>query len=69
MPQDASRYQLVMPDRPEYRLDFEQREFTRLTGEDIFMRERVLEVFKKMLQYVVDELSVWIGAAAEDLLK
>ena len=69
IPQDASHLELVMPDRPEYRLNFEYREFARLTGEDGFTRERVIEVFRKMLKYGVDELSVWISAAAKDLLK
>ena len=69
IPQDASHLELVMPDRPEYRLNFEHREFARLTGEDGFMRERVIEIFRKMLKYAVDELSVWISAAAKDLLK
>ena len=69
LPQDASRFELVMPDRPEYRLHFEHREFARLVGEDGFTRERVIEVFKKMLKYAVDELSVWISAAAKDLLE
>ena len=69
IPQDASHYAIVMPDRPEYRLKFEYREFARLTGEDGFTRERVIEVFRKMLKYAVDELSVWISAAAKDLLK
>ena len=69
IPQDARHFQLVMPDRPEYRLNFEYKEFARLTGEDGFTRERVMEVFRKMLKYAVDELSTWISAAAEDLLK
>ena len=68
IPQDARRSGLVMPDRPEYRLSFEYREFATLTGEDGFTRERVIEVFRKILKYAVDELSVWISAAAEDLV-
>ena len=68
-PQDASHFELVMPDRPEYRLNFEYREFAKLTGEDGFTRERVIEGFRKILKYGVDELSVWISAAAKDLLK
>jgi len=58
-----------MPDRPEYRLNFEYGEFARVVGEDGFTRERVIEVFRKLLKYAVDELSVWINAAANDLLK
>ena len=69
IPQDANRFELVIPDRPEYRLNFEYREFARLTGEDRFTRERVVEMFRKMLKYAVEELSVWISAAAEDLMK
>ncbi|KAL9608452.1 MAG: hypothetical protein Q9167_006720 [Letrouitia subvulpina] len=69
IPQDTSPFRLVMPDRPEYRLNFEYREFARLTGEDGFRRERVIEIFKKIFKYAVDELSVWICATAKDLLK
>ena len=68
IPQDARPLRLVMPNRPEYRLKFEYREFARLTGEDGFTREKVIDVFRKMLKYAVDELSVWIYAAAEDLV-
>ena len=64
-----AHFELVMPDRPEYRLNYEYREFARLTGEDGFTREKVIEVFSKMLKYAVDELSVWISAAAKDFLK
>jgi len=69
IPQEANRYELVMHDRPEYRLNFKYREWARLTGEDGFTRERVIEVFRKMLRYAVDELSVLISAAANDLME
>ena len=69
IPQDASKFELVMPDRLEYRLSFEYREFARLTGEDGFTREKVIEAFRKMLKYAVDELSVWISAAAKDFME
>lgn len=69
LPQDARPLELVIPDRPEYRLDFEYREFARLTGEDGFTRERVVDVFRKLFKYAVDEFSAWIGAAAEDLMR
>ena len=39
IPLDASHFELVMPDRPEYRLTFQYREFARITGEDGFTRE------------------------------
>lgn len=68
IPQEASRYALVMPDRPEYRLNFKYREWARLEG-DGFTRERVIEEFRKMFRYAVDELSVLISAAAKDLMK
>lgn len=68
IPREANRYELVMADRPEYRLKFKYREWARLTGEDGFTRERVVEVFEKMLRYAVDELSVLISAAANDLM-
>lgn len=69
IPREANRYELVMVDRPEYRLNFKYREWARLTGEDGFTRERVVEVFRKMFRYAVDELSVLISAAAKDLMK
>lgn len=69
LPQDAGPRALVMPNRPEYRLKFVYREWAKLTGENGFTREKVVEVFSKMLMYAVDELSVWIGAAADDLSK
>lgn len=67
--QDAELADLVMPGRPEYRLVFEFREWARLIGEDGFTRERVIDVFRKMFKYAVDELGVWITAAAKDLWK
>lgn len=69
LPRDARRFELVMWDRPEYRLNFEYREWARLTGEDGFTRGRVIEVFSRMLKYAVDELSVCLSAATNDLLK
>ena len=69
IPQDASLSRLVLPSRPEYRLEFEYREFARLTGEDGFTREKVIEAFRKMLKYGRDELSGWISDAAKDLSK
>lgn len=69
IPHDASRLELLMPDRPEYRLRFEYTEFARLTGENGFMRERVISAVKSILKYAVEELSGWISAAAKDLFE
>lgn len=48
-PDDASAWELVMPDKPDYRLEFEFREFQRIGDGDEFSRKRVLEVVKKFL--------------------
>ena len=70
VPEDARRFALVIPNRPEYRLRFEYQEFARLTREDDkFTRAKVMEVFRKIFIYAVDELSVWISAAAKDLME
>lgn len=68
-PDDAHRYELIMPDRPEYRLEFEFREFQRISGPDGFSREKVLEVVRKILKYATDDLLPMINAAASTLVE
>ena len=58
---------LSFPERPEYRLQYEYEEFSRLTGDD-FRRDPVVETMRKVSQYAVNELSVCISEAAEDLV-
>ena len=68
-PDDASPWELVMPDRPDYRLEFEFREFQRIDDADEFSRKKVLEVVKKILKYATDDLSKMINAAASKLVQ
>jgi len=68
-PDDASQWELVMPDQPNYRLEFEFREFQRIRGGDEFSRKRVLEVVKKILRYATDDLFKMINAAASKLVQ
>ena len=68
MPDDVSPLALVMPDRPDYRLEFEYREFQRIGDGDEFSRKRVLEVVKKILKYATDDLLNMIKAAASKLV-
>ena len=67
-PNDASIYELVMPDQPRYRLQFEFREFQRISGDE-FTRENVLEAIKKILKYATYDLLEWIKAAASKLVQ
>ena len=67
VPPDADEDRLILPDRPEYRLQFEYQEFSRLVGCD-FTREAVIEILRKVCKYAVEELSVFISQAAEDLV-
>ena len=57
----------VMPDEPNYRLRFVYRIFQIIKGTDQYSRARVLEAFKKILKYAIDDLSKWIINAASDL--
>ena len=68
-PDDVSSWELVMPDRPDYRLEFEYREFQRIGDRDEFSRKRVLEVVKKILKYATDDLLEMINAAASKLVQ
>lgn len=68
-PDDASPWELVMPDRPDYRLEFEFREFQRIGDADEFSRNKVLEVVKKILKYATDDLFKMINAAASKLVQ
>ena len=68
-PDDASPWELVMPDQPDYRLEFEFREFHRIGDGDEFSRKQVLEVVKKILKYATDDLFKMINAAASKLVQ
>lgn len=68
VPPDADVDRLILPDRPEYRLQFEYQEFSRLVGCE-FTREAVIEIMRKVCKYAVEELSICISKAAEDLVK
>jgi hypothetical protein len=68
IPDNALRYELVLFNRPEYRLSFEYREWVKLT-ESEFTREKVRKIFRRIYKYAIDELRVSISAAAEDLAK
>lgn len=68
-PDDVSPWELVMPDRSDYRLEFEFREFQRIGDRDEFSRKRVLEVVKKILKYATDDLLNMIKAAASKLVQ
>ncbi len=68
-PDDASPWELVMPDRPDYRLEFEFREFQRINDADEFSRKKVLEVVKKIFKYATDDLFKMINAAASKLVQ
>ena len=68
-PDDASPFELVMPDRPDYRLEFEFREFQRIGDADEFSRKKVLEVVKKIVKYATDDLFEMINAAASKLVQ
>ena len=64
-PKDSRLF--VMPDEPNYRLRFVYRTFESIKGIDQYNRARVLEAFKKILKYAMDDLSQWIRDAASDL--
>ena len=64
-PEDSRFF--VMPDEPNYRLRFVYRTFESIKGIDQYSRARVLEAFKKILKYAMDDLSKWIIDAASDL--
>ena len=66
-PDDASPWELIMPDQPDYRLEFEFQEFQRIDEADEFSRKKVLEVVKKILKYATDDLFKMINAAASKL--
>ena len=66
-PDDADPLELVIPDRPDYRLEFEFREFHRIGEADEFSRTKALVVVKKIFKYAADVLFQTIHAAATTL--
>ena len=67
IPEDAHPGSLIMPDQPEYRLNFEYEEFARIGGVNEYTRERVFNIFKKILKYATEDLGELIKAAASAL--
>ena len=67
IPEDADPGSLIMPNKPQYRLRFEYEEFTRFDGVNEYSRERVFNIFKKILKYAVEDLGGMIKAAAAAL--
>ena len=61
---DANPWELILPDQSDYRLEFEFREFQRVSGMEDFTRDKVLEVMRKNFKYARDDLSKLINAAA-----
>ena len=64
IPEDASPRSLILPDQPEYRLKFEYEEFARIDGGNEYSRERVFNIFKRILKYAAEDLGELIKAAA-----
>ncbi|MCJ1276443.1 hypothetical protein MMC21_004248 [Puttea exsequens] len=53
-----------MPDQSKYRLKFEYEEFARIDGGNEYSRERVFNIFKRILKYAAEDLGELIKAAA-----
>ena len=64
IPEDADPGSLIMPDQPKYRLKFEYEEFARIDGGNEYSRERVFNIFKRILKYAAEDLGELIKAAA-----
>lgn len=58
-----------MPDRLDYRLEFEFQAFQRIGDADKFSRKKVLKVIKKIFRYATDDLFKMINAAASKLVQ
>ena len=67
IPKHEDNFLLIMPNDPGYRLKFESREFRTISGADEYCRGVVLNTFKNIFKYAVDELAGWIRDAALDL--
>ena len=67
IPESDGALKLVMPLKREYRLRFEYREFARIPEGKDFHREKVLEIFKKIFTYGVNDLRTYLRAAASAL--
>ena len=69
LPKGAKELNLVMPKRPDYPLRFHFENYERIDREKFSQRERVLEIFKRIFKYAVEELQPMISAAAADLFE
>ena len=69
IPDDEFSTRLVLPEEDSYRLDFEYREYARITGIENYNRAKVLDLFQPIMQYARSELRVWLQSAARDLAK
>lgn len=68
-PEDGSERGLIIPNRPDYPLRFEYREFARIQ-KDAFERETAFEIFKKiLLGYAVKTLRPLLESAAKNIMK
>ena len=64
IPEDAERESLILPDQPDYRLKFKFEEFVRIDGGKEYSRERVFNIFRRILKYAAEDLGKFIKAAA-----
>ena len=64
VPEDADAGSLILPDQPQYRLKFEYEEFARIDGANEYSRERVFNIFKRILKYAAEDLGEMIKDAA-----
>ena len=69
IPDDEFSTRLVLPEEGSYRLDFEYREYARITGIENYNRAKVLDLLLPIMQYARNELHVWLQSAAQDLAK
>ena len=69
IPDDELSNRLVIPEEDSYRLDFEYREYARITGIENYTRAKVFKILKPIMQYAGNELRVWLQSAAHDLAK
>ena len=59
----------VIPRDPNYLLEFEFQDFTRIEGVDNFSRSKVLDMLRKILKYAKDTLRPLIENATSDIAK
>ena len=67
IPDSAYRTRLVIPEVDSYRLEFEYREYAKITGIENFTRAKVLKILTPIMQYAENELCERLKSAAKDL--